>query len=142
MSNIIILPMKGKIIPITEVPDKIFSNKMLGDGFAMIPEDGLVVSPVNGSIVKIFPTNHGIVLLAEDGTEVLIHIGIDTVVLGGKGFKKLVNEGDTVTSGQSLLQVDLDYLEDHNISAVTPIVLTNLEEGKRVVLHDNQVTIE
>lgn len=142
MGDTISLPIKGELIPITEVPDKIFSGKMLGDGFAIIPADGLVVSPVNGTIIKVFPAKHGIVLLSEDGREILIHVGLDTVVLAGQGFEVLASEGDFVTSGQPLLEVDLDYLIEHDISIITSIVITNLKDDENIVLGDHCVTIE
>lgn len=137
----ITLPIKGKLIPITEVPDQVFAGKMMGDGFAMIPEDGLVVSPVNGKVLNVFPTKHAIGLESEGGREILIHFGIDTVKLKGEGFETLINEGDTVEAGQPLLKVDLKYIEENATSIITPIVFTNLAEDEQVVLENGGVEI-
>ncbi|WP_077623910.1 glucose-specific PTS transporter subunit IIBC [Sediminibacillus massiliensis] len=125
-------PITGEIMPITEVPDQVFSGKMMGDGFAIKPSEGVIASPINGKIVNIFPTKHAIGLQADNGTEVLIHIGIDTVKLKGEGFTAKVEEGDLVEQGQTLMEVDLDYIAENAASTITPIVFTNLEEGKQV----------
>ncbi|PLS14636.1 PTS glucose transporter subunit IICBA [Bacillus sp. M6-12] len=127
-------PIKGEIKPITEVPDPVFAEKMMGDGFAILPEDGLIVSPVDGTIVNLFPTKHALGIESNAGREILIHVGIDTVKLGGEGFEALVSQGDKVEKGQPLLQVDLDYVKNHAPSILTPIVFTNLKEGEAVHL--------
>lgn len=127
-------PIKGKIMPITEVPDQVFSGKMMGDGFAIEPADGLVVSPVDGKVMTLFPTKHALGIQAKDGREVLIHFGIDTVKLEGEGFEALVSEGEEVTAGQPLLQVDIEQIKDKVPSIITPIVFTNLKEGEQVVV--------
>ncbi len=125
-------PIKGKVIPITEVPDQVFSGKMMGDGFAIEPEDGKIVSPVNGKVLNVFPTKHAIGLEADNGMEILVHIGIDTVSLKGEGFTALISEGDEVKQGQAMMEVDLDYIKEHATSTVTPIVFTNLQDGQTV----------
>ncbi|MCK0472438.1 glucose-specific PTS transporter subunit IIBC [Halalkalibacter sp. APA_J-10(15)] len=125
-------PIAGDVLPITEVPDQVFSGKMMGDGFAIVPSEGLVVSPVNGKIINFFPTKHAIGILADSGQEILIHVGLDTVNLKGEGFDALVSEGDTITQGQELLKFDLGYIGEHATSTITPIVFTNLAEGQSV----------
>lgn len=127
-------PIKGEIKPITEVPDAVFSGKMMGDGFAIIPSDGVIASPVNGKIINLFPTKHAIGILSDTGREILIHVGIDTVNLKGQGFETFVSENDTVEKGQQLLKVDLDYIKKNATSIITPIVFTNLAEGEKIVL--------
>ncbi len=127
-------PIQGRVLPITEVPDGVFSGKMMGDGFAIEPKDGKIVSPINGKVLNVFPTKHAIGLQADNGMEVLIHIGIDTVKLKGEGFTSLIEEGDTVKQGQALMEVDLDYVKAHAPSIVTPIVFTNLSEDQSVEL--------
>jgi glucose PTS system EIICBA or EIICB component len=134
-------PLKGEIKPITEVPDQVFAGKMMGDGFAIIPSEGMVVSPVNGKIVNLFPTKHAIGILSDTGREILIHVGIDTVNLKGEGFETLVSENDIVEQGQPLLKVDLNYIKEHATSTITPIVFTNLSEGEKVVI-DKQGQVE
>ncbi|WP_312476365.1 glucose-specific PTS transporter subunit IIBC [Neobacillus sp.] len=127
-------PLKGEIKAITEVPDQVFAGKMMGDGFAIVPAEGMVVSPVNGKIVNLFPTKHAIGILSDGGREILIHVGIDTVNLKGQGFETLVSENDHVEMGQPLLKIDLDYIKEHATSTITPIVFTNLAAGEKVVI--------
>ncbi|PAE36208.1 glucose-specific PTS transporter subunit IIBC [Bacillus sp. 7884-1] len=127
-------PLKGELKSISEVPDQVFAGKMMGDGFAIIPVEGTIVSPVNGKIVNLFPTKHAIGILSDTGREILIHVGIDTVNLKGQGFETLVAENDIVEQGQPLLKVDLDYIKEHATSTITPIVFTNLAEGEKVVI--------
>lgn len=127
-------PAKGELKPITEVPDQVFSGKMMGDGFAILPLEGIIVSPVDGKIVNVFPTKHALGIMSDTGREILIHVGIDTVNLKGEGFETLVNEGDQVTAGQPLLKVNLEFLKEKVPSIMTPIVFTNLKEGESVVL--------
>lgn len=136
-----VAPIKGELVPITEVPDPVFSGKMMGDGFAIIPSEGTVVSPVDGKIVNLFPTKHAIGILADSGREILIHFGIDTVKLKGEGFEALVAENDQVTKGQPLLKVDLEYIKENATSTITPIVFTNLAEGEFVQI-DKQGNVE
>jgi sugar PTS system EIIA component len=119
-------PLDGEAIPLEEVPDPVFAQKMMGDGLAIIPKNGKVVSPVNGKVVQIFPTNHAVGLVSEEGLEILIHIGLETVELNGKGFEVAVSAGETVKVGDPLLNVDLDYLEQKHKEIVTPIVITNM----------------
>ncbi|MBM7096537.1 PTS transporter subunit EIIC [Bacillus sp. H-16] len=127
-------PIEGEILEITEVPDQVFAGRMMGDGFAINPKNGLVKSPVNGKVVNVFPTKHAIGIEADSGHEILIHFGIDTVNLKGDGFEAFVQEGDRVKQGQELLKVDLDKIKEKVPSLITPIVLTNLQEGEAVKL--------
>lgn len=133
--DLFISPIKGEIKPITEVPDAVFSGKMMGDGFAIVPAEGTVVSPVDGKIVNMFPTKHAIGILSDSGREILIHVGIDTVNLKGQGFEALVAENDRVEAGQPLLKVDLDYIEKNATSIITPIVFTNLQQGEGIKIN-------
>ncbi|MCF6410320.1 N-acetylglucosamine-specific PTS transporter subunit IIBC [Pseudalkalibacillus salsuginis] len=128
------IPIDGNIIPITEVDDPAFSEKMMGDGFAIEPTGNMIISPVDGKVVNIFPTKHAIGIESKQGYEILIHIGLDTVELDGQGFETYVKAGDEVKQGQNLIELDLDYLVKHARSVVTPIVFTNLEENEKVVL--------
>lgn len=125
-------PINGKVMSITDVPDQVFSGKMMGDGFAIEPQSGKIVSPVNGKVMTVFPTKHAIGLQADNGMEILIHIGIDTVGLKGEGFTAMISEGDEVKQGQALMEVDLDFVKENAPSIVTPIVFTNLDEGQTV----------
>lgn len=127
-------PLEGKILPITEVPDQVFSGKMMGDGFAVEPINGTVVSPVNGKIINVFPTKHAIGIESDGGREILIHFGIDTVKLKGEGFESFVNEGDIIEQGQELMKVNLEFVKENTPSVITPIVFTNLAEGESIHL--------
>ena len=125
-------PIDGKILPITEVPDEVFSQKMMGDGFAIEPANGEVVSPVNGVITTVFPTKHAIGITADNGSEILIHFGIDTVNLKGEGLEALVEQGAKVKAGQPILKVNLNEVKGKVPSVITPVVFTNLTEGQTV----------
>ncbi|WP_421382943.1 glucose-specific PTS transporter subunit IIBC [Bacillus salacetis] len=128
-------PITGEIKDLSEVPDQVFSQKMMGDGFAILPSEGLIVSPVDGKIVNVFPTKHAIGIESKGGKEILIHVGIDTVKLEGNGFESLIKEGDKVEAGQPLLKVDLDYIKNNAPSTITPIIFTNLKEGQVVTIN-------
>jgi glucose PTS system EIICBA or EIICB component len=137
--EIFIAPIEGELLPITEVPDQVFSQKMMGDGFAILPKEGTVVAPVDGKIVNVFPTKHAIGIESANGREILIHFGIDTVKLNGEGFEAFVSQGDTVKKGDLLLKVDIDAIKDKVPSLMTPIVFTNLKEGEQVKLEKQGV---
>lgn len=130
--NTFVAPIDGKILSITEVPDEVFSQKMMGDGFAIEPANGEVVSPVNGTITTLFPTKHAIGITADNGREILVHFGIDTVNLQGEGIEALVKQGDAIKAGQPLLRVDLAQVRGKVPSVITPIIFTNLAEGETI----------
>ncbi|MCQ2009884.1 MAG: PTS glucose transporter subunit IIA [Sporolactobacillus sp.] len=136
------IPLKGKVVSITEVPDPVFSQKMMGDGFAIIPENDIVRSPVDGKITNIFPTKHAISLKSDDGREILIHVGLETVSLKGEGFTSLVKDGTAVKKGDRLLQVDFSKISDKVPSTITSVVFTNLNDGEHVVVENNKVSIQ
>jgi sugar PTS system EIIA component len=126
-----IAPVNGEIIPLEEVPDPVFSQKMMGEGIAIIPSGGNIHAPVNGTVILIAATKHAIGIRAVDGTEILIHIGLETVALNGEGFRVAVNSGDKISVGQLLIEVDWDYINNHGKSTVTPIVITNNDDRKK-----------
>lgn len=130
--NIFVSPMDGKIINLTEILDPVFSEKMMGDGFAIEPLNGEVVSPVNGTIEVVFPTKHAIGITANNGREILVHFGLDTVTLNGEGLEALVAKGDKVKAGQPILRVDIEAIKNKVPSLITPIIFTNLKEGEIV----------
>lgn len=129
--QIIYAPLNGDIIPLEEVPDPVFNQKMMGEGIAIIPSDGKLVSPVNGKVVQIPDTKHAIGLIADDSTEILIHVGLETVALNGKGFNVKVKAGDEVKTGDVLMDFDLAYIQEHASSTVTPIIITNNNDGSK-----------
>ncbi|RBP41542.1 PTS sugar transporter subunit IIA [Garciella nitratireducens] len=132
-------PLKGMIFPITQAPDEAFSQKMVGDGICIDPEDGLVVSPVNGTVTTILPSKHAIGIQTKKGNEILVHFGMDTVSLNGEGFTQRVKTGDKVKVGDLILEVNLQKIRDKVPSLITPVVITNME-GKIIrVLKEGQV---
>ncbi|KZE37283.1 PTS glucose transporter subunit IIA [Bhargavaea cecembensis] len=127
----VVAPVSGQLMPIDQVPDPVFSGKMMGEGIAVMPDSGSVVAPVDGTVVMVADTGHAIGIRSAQGTEYLIHIGLDTVALKGEGFNVLVRQDDKVTAGQPLIEADWTYLGENAKSTVTPIVVTN-GEGKTV----------
>ncbi|HFN9458665.1 TPA: glucose-specific PTS transporter subunit IIBC [Staphylococcus aureus] len=124
LSHIVHAPLTGEVIPLSEVPDQVFSEKMMGDGIAIKPSQGEVRAPFNGKVQMIFPTKHAIGLVSDSGLELLIHIGLDTVKLNGEGFTLHVEEGQEVKQGDLLINFDLDYIRNHAKSDITPIIVT------------------
>ena len=135
-------PGNGQVIPLSEVPDQVFAQKMMGDGVGFILADGKIVAPFDGTVKTIFPTKHAIGLESDQGLELLIHIGIDTVKLNGEGFESFVETDDRVHKGQVLMQIDLDYITTHAPSTVTPLIITNLEDRQLSVEDVKDVTAE
>lgn len=121
-------PVDGDIVPLEQVPDPVFSGKMLGEGLAVLPTNGHIHAPIDGTVLLVAETKHAIGLRSKDGTEVFIHIGLETVSLKGKGFTVLVSAGDFVSVGQLLIAVDWDFVEAKATSIITPIVITNSGE--------------
>ncbi len=123
--EIIVSPLNGEIIGLEDVPDPVFSEKMMGDGIAILPEDGELLSPVDGEILQVFPTKHAVGIKTKSGMEILIHIGLETVMMKGEGFTSLVKEGDRVRTGQPLISFNVDLVKEKAKSTVTPVIITN-----------------
>lgn len=130
-------PASGELLPITAVDDPVFSEKMMGDGYAVEPEVGQVYAPVAGKVINVFPTKHAIGIETENGVEVLVHIGIDTVELDGKPFTVHVEEGQTVAGGDLLADVDLAALEAADKGKSVMILLTNMNDLTGFELHED-----
>lgn len=126
----LVSPYTGIIMPITAVPDEVFKSRAMGDGFAVDLNNGEITSPINGTVISIFPTKHAISLVDTKKNEVLLHLGLDTVNLNGEGFTLHVEAGDSVTAGQKLADVDLKLLKEKQISAISPVIFTNLDSIK------------
>lgn len=124
----IVAPITGKAISITKVPDLAFAKKIVGDGVAIEPTDGLVVSPCKGKVIQIFRTNHAIGIETKQGFDLLIHLGIDTVELNGKGFERLVEEGQDVDVGTPLIRMDLGIIAAEGRSIITPVIVTTMDK--------------
>lgn len=123
-------PVQGRMIPLEDVPDQIFARKLVGNGVAFIPDRGEIVAPVAGRIMTVYPTKHAIGIETPEGLNVLIHLGIDTSELNGKGITVSAREGDEVAPGQLLMKFDLAYIRKHCASLATPMVITNPERVK------------
>ncbi len=133
-------PVNGRAVSLKEVSDPTFAEEILGKGVAIIPADGHVVSPINGTVVTIFDTLHAIGLKADDGTEVLIHIGLDTVKLGGKHFTARAKSGDRVSVGTPLVDVDIAKVKEEGYDVITPVIISNtFEYGDVLGLTDQDV---
>lgn len=127
-------PLKGEAIKLSEVPDDIFANEILGKGMAVIPKEGLVTAPVDGEVSTLFDKLHAIGITGDNGVEILIHVGINTVELEEKYYKALVKEGDKVTKGQPLLECDLVGIRNAGYNTVTPVIITNSDEYEEIEL--------
>ncbi len=125
MNETFAAPVSGRIMPVTEVEDQVFASKAMGDGIAIDPADGKIYAPFSGEITVAFPTGHAYGLKAANGKEVLIHIGMDTVELEGKGFKPCVKQGDIVKQGDLLTEVDLEYIRNQGKPVITPVIFTD-----------------
>ncbi|NVC33040.1 PTS N-acetyl glucosamine transporter subunit IIABC [Serratia marcescens] len=124
----LVAPVTGEVVALDQVPDEAFASKAVGDGLAIRPTDNIVVSPADGTVVKIFNTNHAFCLETDKGAEIVVHMGIDTVALEGQGFKRLVEEGAEVKAGQPILELELDYLNANARSMISPVVVSNSDD--------------
>nr|WP_208852811.1 N-acetylglucosamine-specific PTS transporter subunit IIBC [Mixta theicola] len=124
----LLAPVSGEVVALEQVPDEAFASKAVGEGVAIKPTDKTVVAPLAGTVVKIFNTNHAFCLESADGVEIVVHMGLDTVALEGKGFKRLVEEGATVAAGDPVLEMDLDFLNANARSMISPVVVSNIDD--------------
>lgn len=131
-------PIKGNVIPLEEVEDEVFSSGALGKGLAIVPVEGKVLAPFDGTVVSVFPTLHAICLESNNGVELLIHVGIDTVSLKGAPFKSYIEKGQKVTSGQLMIEFDIGAISAAGLSLHTPVIITNLEETSELEYTQDQ----
>lgn len=120
----------GEAVSLSKVPDEVFSSGMLGEGFAVEPTAGTIYSPVSGTIGAVTETKHAYTVRSEDGLDILVHIGVDTVKLGGEGFISLVEEGDEVKAGDIIARADLDVIKKQGCPTVIPVIVSNFEDMK------------
>jgi len=137
--EVVLAPLTGKAVPLSEVPDPVFSDKVLGDGVAIIPADGKIVSPVDGEISTVAETGHAYGFTSEDGQEILVHVGLETVSLNGECFKVYGKAGDKVKKGDLVAEVDLGYLKEKEINPITPVLLCSDTEGKELQYGEGEV---
>ena len=124
----IVAPLSGEIVNIEDVPDVVFAEKIVGDGIAIKPTGNKMVAPVDGTIGKIFETNHAFSMESKEGVELFVHFGIDTVELKGEGFTRIAQEGQSVKRGDTVIEFDLATLESKAKSVLTPVVISNMDE--------------
>lgn len=129
----------GQIIKLSDISDPVFSEKILGDGVAIFPESSEIFSPVNGKIVQVFETKHAYSIISDDGLEILVHIGLNTVELNGEGFKTFVKDGDTVKIGDKIAEIDIEYIEGMGYQLYTPIIITNLDIINKINISGERV---
>ena len=130
----LVSPITGDVVALEQVPDEAFTSKAVGDGIAVKPTSNIVVAPAAGTVVKIFNTNHAFCLETNNGAEIVVHMGIDTVALEGKGFKRLVEEGTDVNAGEPILEMDLDFLNANARSMISPVVCSNSDDYSALVI--------
>lgn len=123
-------PIDGKVVPLTDVPDPVFAQKLVGDGVAIESTGDIVVSPADGELTMIFRTNHAFGITLQNGVELLVHIGLDTVKLQGSGFKRLAEEKSTVKKGDPIMKIDRKLIEGKGYNLVTPVLITNMDAVK------------
>lgn len=125
----VLVPVSGEAVPLSRVPDEVFASGMAGEGAAISPSaSGEVLSPVSGTLIKLFKGGHAFGIESESGVEIIVHIGLDTIEMGGEGFEKLAAQGDEVEAGQPIVRFDLEKIKASGYDPVTPVVVTNPEE--------------
>lgn len=125
-------PISGEYVKIEDIPDPVFAQKMMGDGFGIKPSEGVVVSPISGVVDNVFPTKHAVGLKADNGLEILVHIGLDTVQLNGEGFETFVESGDQVQVGDKLVEFDTNHIEQNAKSSISPVIITNTDHADSI----------
>lgn len=136
----VVSPLKGKCVSIKEVSDPTFSEEILGKGVAVIPADGKVYAPADGTVTTMFPTGHAVGLTTDDGLELLVHVGLDTVALKGEGFNIIAKEDQKVKKGDLLIEADLEKIKAAGYDVITPVIVCNSSEYSEVIgIEGNEV---
>lgn len=125
-------PVDGQIVALESVPDEVFSQKMVGDGVAVIPMSNRFRAPIDGVVSKIFSTNHAYSIKSEKDLEVMVHIGLETVALNGQGFTRIANEGDEVKAGDIIIEADISYIREHAKDIITPVIILEESDVKEI----------
>lgn len=134
----LLAPCTGKTVPLSAVPDEVFAGGLLGDGIGIEPADGRFFAPVDGIITSITDTNHALTLMSANGTDLLLHIGVDTVRLGGEGFHLHVALGERITAGQPIADVDIALIRSRGLSAICSLVVTEPEKIENIEYHPGE----
>jgi len=128
----LVAPITGRTIDLSNVPDKVFAEKLAGDGIAIDPTGDIIVAPADGELTLVFKTMHAFAITLANGAELLIHIGIDTVSLNGEGFQQLVEAGKMVKAGTPIIKIDRDFILSKGLSLITPVLITNMDIVKEL----------
>ncbi|ENZ04056.1 PTS sugar transporter subunit IIA [Clostridium thermobutyricum] len=126
----LIAPATGKIVPISEIPDPVFAQKMAGDGIGIDVTGDTIVAPADGTVSLIFKTKHAFAMTLNNGIELLVHVGLETVALNGEGFEQLIEQGTTVKAGTPILKIDRELIKSKGCPLVTPVLITNVDATK------------
>jgi len=137
----LVAPVNGKSVPLSEVPDPVFAQKMAGDGLAMDPADDIIVAPADGELTLVFNTKHAFAMTLDNGIELLVHIGIEKVSLNGEGFEQLAEAGTKVKAGTPIIKVDREFVKSKNLPLITPVLITNPDILKSITPIENVNTI-
>lgn len=137
----LVAPVNCKSLPLSEVPDPVFAQKMAGDGLAMDPDDDIIVAPADGELTLVFNTKHAFAMTLDNGIELLVHIGIETVSLNGEGFEQLAEAGTKVKAGTPIIKVDREFVKSKNLPLITPVLITNPDILKSITPVENVNTV-
>lgn len=130
--NTLVAPVSGKAIPLSEVPDPVFAEKLAGDGMAIVAEGDTVVAPADGVLTLVFKTKHAFAMTLDNGLELLVHIGLETVSLEGEGFEQLAEQGARVKAGTPIMKIDRELIKSKGLSLATPVLITNVDAAKSI----------
>lgn len=131
-ANALVAVATGDLIPLSEVPDPVFAQKLAGDGAAIMVKGDTIVAPADGEIALVFKTKHAFAMTLNNGLELLIHIGVDTVGLNGEGFEQLVEQGTKVKAGTPIIKIDREFILSKGLSLATPVLITNVDSTKSI----------
>lgn len=131
-SSGLLAPVSGQAIPLSEVPDQVFAEKLAGDGIGIIAEGDTVVAPADGELTLVFKTKHAFAMTLDNGLELLVHIGLETVSLNGEGFEQLVEQGTRVKAGTPIMKIDTNFIASKGLSLATPVLITNVDAAKSI----------
>lgn len=130
--NVLIAPATGDAMPLSEVPDQVFAQKLAGDGMAIMVKGDTIVAPADGELSLVFKTKHAFAMTLENGLEILVHIGVDTVGLNGEGFEQLAEQGTNVKAGTPIIKIDREFILSKGLSLATPVLITNVDATKSI----------
>lgn len=133
----LVAPATGKIIPISEIPDPVFAQKMAGDGVGIDVTGDTIVAPASGTVSLIFKTKHAFAMTLDNGIELLVHVGLETVALNGEGFEQLITEGTSVQAGTPILKIDREFIKSKGCPLITPVLITNVDVVKSLTSVSN-----